>query len=91
MKLWIARDKDNSLSISNYKLIYAGLVQGWIPPKEYYNDDYSFHVYIDDKLFPEVTFENSPMEVEFKYERNNRFSKQVSKSYFTSNGRFSNI
>lgn len=59
-------DKDKSLSISNYKLIYAGLVQGWIPPKEYYNDDYSFHVYIDDKLFPEVTFENSPQEVELK-------------------------
>lgn len=68
MKVWIARDKDNSLSISNYKLIYAGLVQGWILPKEYYNDDdvYSFHVYIDDKLFPEVTFENSPREVELK-------------------------
>lgn len=68
MKVWIARDKDNSLSISSYKLIYAGLVQGWIPPKEYYNDDdvYSFHVYIDDKLFPEETFENSPMEIELK-------------------------
>ena len=66
MKLWIARDKDKSLSISNHKLIYAGLVQGWIPPKEYYNDNYSFHVYIDDKLFPEVTFENSPQEIELK-------------------------
>lgn len=66
MKLWIARDKDNSLSISNYKLVYAGIIQGWTLPKEYYDDGNSFHVYIDDKSFPEVTFENSPMEVELK-------------------------
>lgn len=66
MKLWIARDPDYSLSISNCKLIYAGLITGWTPSKEYYNDDTSFHVYIDDKLFPEVTFENSPQEVELK-------------------------
>ena len=64
MKLWIARDKDGYLSISNYKLIYTGFPQSWAPPKEYYSDDTSFHVYIDAKLFPEVTFENSPQEVE---------------------------
>lgn len=63
---WIARDPDNSLSISNHKLIYAGLIRGWTPPKEFYDDDYSFHVYIDDKLFPEVTFENSPRKVKIE-------------------------
>ena len=66
MTLWIARDPNNSLSISNYKLIYREFVQRWIPPKEYYNDNTSFHIYIDIKLFPEVTFENSPQEVELK-------------------------
>lgn len=68
MKLWIARDTDNSLGISNYKLIYAGLTQGWRPPKEFYNYDnpFNFHVYIDSNLFPEVTFENSPQKIELK-------------------------
>lgn len=66
MKLWIARDTDNSLSISNHKLIYVGLITDWTPTKEYYDDDTSFHVYIDENLFPEVTFENSPQEVELK-------------------------
>ena len=37
-----------------------------MPPKEYYDDDTSFHVYIDDKLFPEVTFENSPQKVKIE-------------------------
>lgn len=66
MKLYIARDKDNSLSLCNHKHIYCELFGSWEPPKEYYNDDIAFHAYIDDKLFPEVTFENSPQEVELK-------------------------
>lgn len=58
MKLWIARDKDGSLILydntpekrSEYFLPYAG-----------YDD-----MPLDDRLFPEVTFENSPQEVELK-------------------------
>lgn len=38
----------------------------WEEPTEFYDDDYSFHVYIPEKLFPDVTFENSPQEVELK-------------------------
>lgn len=66
MELWIARDKDNSLSMCTYKHEFVKLFNSWEPPKEYYDDDNSFHVYINDKLFPEVTFENSPMKVELK-------------------------
>lgn len=64
MKLWIARDKDGSLNISTHKQVYIGGVVGWDNPKEYYDDDYSFDAYINESLFPEVTFENSPQEVE---------------------------
>lgn len=66
MKLQIARDFDGCLSISNYKLRYVEDDQCWTPCKEYYNDIDSFHVYINEALFPEVTFENSPQEVEIK-------------------------
>lgn len=58
MKLWIARDMDGLLYLydnmpdkrSEYFLPYAG-----------YND-----MPLDERLFPEVTFENSPKEVELK-------------------------
>lgn len=66
MKLWIARDKDNSLSICTHKHEYVEIFDGWSPPEECYDDANSFHVYIDETLFPEVTFENSPQEVELK-------------------------
>lgn len=66
MELWIARDKDNSLSLCNHKLEYDDFLDSWEQPSEYYDDDYSFHVYIPEDLFPEVTFENSPMQVELK-------------------------
>lgn len=71
MKLWIARDKDGSLSLylcrpieiggkfyvsdGLYRIDYdTSYVKGW------YIDG------IDRNLFPEVTFENSPQEVELK-------------------------
>lgn len=58
MRLWIARDKDGLLYLydntpekrSEYFLPYAG-----------YDD-----MPLDNGLFPEVTFENSPQEVELK-------------------------
>lgn len=66
MKLYLARDKDNSLSLCTHKQVYCELFDSWEQSKEYYNDDNSFHAYIDEKLFPEVTFENSPQAVELK-------------------------
>ena len=58
MRLWIARDKEGQLYLydntpdkrSEYFLPYAG-----------YND-----FCLDSRMFPEVTFENSPREVELR-------------------------
>lgn len=55
MKFWIARDKDGTLLIHLYEPIIDGL--------EWISLDYRI---IDKNLFPEVTFENSPHEVELK-------------------------
>lgn len=62
MKLWIARDFDGFLNLyvnkpsldSNDNMYYIDSDM---------EDDY---LNIDKSLFPEVTFENSPMEVELK-------------------------
>lgn len=72
MELYIARDKDNSLSLCTHKPIYINLFDSWAEPKEFYNDDYAFHAYIPENLFPEVTFENSPMKVELKLIQDNK-------------------
>ena len=54
MKMWIARDLDGSLALYErepkliVEQIWSGGCSVWIKPSEY----------------PEVTFENSPMEVE---------------------------
>ena len=66
MKLYIARDKDNCLSLCTHKQVYDEFYDVWEEPDECYNDNYGFHVYISDDLFPEITFENSPMKVELK-------------------------
>ncbi len=58
MKLWIARDMDGLLYLydnipdkrSKFFLSYLG-----------YNE-----IRLDDRMFPEVTFENSPQEIELK-------------------------
>ena len=60
MEVYIARDKDNSLSLCSHKPVYDKFLDVWEAPNEFYNDDYAFHAYIDENLFPEVTFENSP-------------------------------
>ena len=59
MKLWIARDQNGDL------FLYP------IKPDRYVTDYYVFFNgddwwNIDSDLFPEVTFENSPQEVELK-------------------------
>lgn len=66
MKMWIARDE-------------VGIVKGWTPQlalyenKPFFNEvkkgmfftDGNYYV-LPEHYFPEVTFENSPMEVELK-------------------------
>ena len=62
MELWIARDKDNTL-----KLHFTGPYRY----RDHYRscgtvDETIDGIIIDDELFPEVTFENSPQQVEIK-------------------------
>ena len=61
MKMWIARDFDGTLVLSNR--------QPYLPNKccdfFFFGDDTSIY-YLDENMFPEVTFENSPIEVELK-------------------------
>lgn len=59
MKLWIARDENNDLALYTVK------------PTLYYDNYYesaynSEKIDLDENLFPEVTFENSPQMVELK-------------------------
>ena len=59
MKFWIARNKDNNLIVFQSKPI----LNDWQEWDEVLNEDFMF---IPNYLFPEVTFENSPMQVELK-------------------------
>ncbi len=63
MKLWVARDNDGTL-----KLHFTWPYRYCDHYKSYYGtiDETIDGIMIDDKLFPEVTFENSPKEVEIK-------------------------
>ena len=56
MKLWIARDESGGLWMFESKPIKVRESFTQQPLSQIYS--------IDDNLFPEVTFENSPMEVE---------------------------
>lgn len=56
MKLWVARNPDNTLVLFQSKPILGGDFN-W---EEILNEDC---MYIEEYLFPEVTFDNSPMEV----------------------------
>lgn len=57
MKLWIARDTDGILCLFEAKPFLD-------PYNDWDSDDNYFM--IDENQFPEVTFENSPQEVELK-------------------------
>lgn len=58
MKLWIARDKDGMLYLyeNKPKIAYSNA--------NYFDDDNGVCYNLPIGLFPEVTFENSPQEVE---------------------------
>ena len=59
MKLWAARNKNNKLALyTEEPILYYN---------EYYEGPYkSQRIDLDEELFPEVTFENSPQQVEVK-------------------------
>ena len=60
MKLWIARDPNDALWLFEKRPTYYEGVKGWgCMYGEKFNE-------INYNYFPEVTFENSPQEVELK-------------------------
>ena len=60
MKLWIARDRDNSLALFKTRPInHADLC--WIPREDV---DCGNYINLPESEFPEVTFENSPKMIE---------------------------
>ena len=65
MKLWIARDQDGDLNLFDVKPQKEACFQGkdylWVVPRGYMNQ-----MTLKKESFPEVTFENSPQEVELK-------------------------
>lgn len=70
MKLWIAREKGGLLQIFRFRPW-----QGDNMPTEWYHIGGCFP--IDSKDFPEVTFENSPQEVELKLKDSNGVGKEA--------------
>ena len=64
--MWIAREENGSLKLFDEKPIkglpfYDRSGYEWTVPRGYIN-----HITLNKRLYPEVTFENSPMEVELK-------------------------
>lgn len=59
MKLWIARDDNNDLWVYVNKPVRF---------KNYFDteNETDYKMLIDEKSFPEITFENSPQQVELK-------------------------
>ena len=72
MKFWVSRDFDGTLVLSNR--------QPYLPNKCYdylcFADDVSLY-YLDRNMFPEVTFENSPKEVEIDFKNTSSISESI--------------
>lgn len=66
MRLWIARRKTKSLHlfINNKPELFDKRWGVWVK-KDCFNY-FDYGIKIDSELFPEVTFENSPQEIEIK-------------------------
>ena len=61
MKMWIARDEDGRLYLHPIKPYLIDT-----PFNDYWNNEDENWMQLREDSFPEVTFENSPMEVELK-------------------------
>lgn len=71
MELWIARDKDDDLYLYNYKPCKnedSGRFTCGVQPYGKWSEEYE----LERDLFPELTFENSPQEVELKLINNKK-------------------
>ena len=58
MKLWIARDSDGELKLYNSQPM---TMTGWFAPQRGFDS-----LELNEQLFPEVTFDNSPQQIELK-------------------------
>lgn len=56
MKLWITREKCYNLCLHKGKPTYTEDVDEW-----HYSDDPNEWEYLPNNMFPEITFENSPV------------------------------
>lgn len=68
MKLWIARDRDGSLWVYESKPILDSKKEYFIIIEENFGN--SLSTTLPEKWFPEITFENSPRQVELNYVMN---------------------
>lgn len=65
---WLARDKDGDLTLFTHRPHFdesPGFVPGWdilIDDK----DDWIDSMRLDPRLYPEITYENSPVEIKFE-------------------------
>lgn len=60
VKVWIARDKNGALWVYEKAPLYqCGF-------GEFYCEIGELNSELDERFFPEITFENSPMEIELK-------------------------
>lgn len=71
---WLARDKDGDLTLFTHKPYFnesPGFIPGW-DVKTLVNgkDEWIEAMRLDPRLYPEVTFENSPIEVKFSFIKN---------------------
>ena len=65
MKFWIARDRDNSLALFKTRPInHADLC--WVPREDV---DCGNYINLPESEFPEVTFDNSPKEIDVDCKR----------------------
>ena len=65
MGLWVARDKDGGLFLYNYEPSKNEIL-GRFTCSTKPNGEWSEEYELNSNLLPEVTFENSPQEVELK-------------------------
>lgn len=82
MKLYIARDKDGSLALYYNKPVRIdSKYNGGVLMKGYFeSEDAQGHLYLDADNYSEITFENSPQQVELKLCNKNETKRTVRKT-----------
>lgn len=80
--MWIARSKDGSdLSLHNNKPKWER-IKGEFHDYTAWNDNYEHPLYLDEKLYPEISFDNSPQQVELLSVNETVAVKELLECYF---------